>query len=90
MDQLVGFERLADVIVSALLQGLHRGFDGRVTGHDDDDEIRIRFVKAALQLDAIDPRHFDVEQRDVPGVRLKGIQCIVGAGDGLYGEAFLL
>ena len=63
---LVRIERLAHVVIGAVLQGCDCGFDRGVAGHHDDDQVGIHFVQPPLQFDAVGAAHLDVEQREVP------------------------
>ena len=66
MRDLVGIERLGDVVVGAVLERGDGGFDRGVAGHHDDDEIGIDLMHAALQFDAVGAAHLDVEQGEHP------------------------
>ena len=62
---LVGIERLVNVVVGAVLQGCDRRFHRCVAGHNDDQHVGVNFVKPPLQLDPIGPAHLDVDQGEV-------------------------
>src|ERR1019366_6870181 len=68
VGDLVGVEWLGHVVVGAILQRCDRGLDRGVAGHDDYQELRVDFVHAALQLDAIGAVHLDVDQRRIPAL----------------------
>jgi hypothetical protein len=54
--------RLEQVAKGALFQGLHRGFDLRVAGHEEHREIEIPRAHRPQQLQPVHPRHVDVAQ----------------------------
>jgi hypothetical protein len=61
MSNVIGIEWLGDVIVGAVFQGGHGGFDGSVAGHHDDEHVAVNFVHAPLQLHAVGAGHLDVD-----------------------------
>src|ERR1700687_1570580 len=61
VSDLIGIERLAHVVIGAVLQRGDRGFYRGVTCHHDDNQVRIHLVQAALQFDAVGAAHLDVE-----------------------------
>ncbi len=66
VGDVVGIERLGDVVIGAVLQRGHGGLDRGIAGHDDDEHFGIDLVHAALQFNAIRAAHFDIDQRQVP------------------------
>ena len=65
---LVRVEGLGHVVIGAVFQRRDRGFDRGIAGHDDHDELRIDFVHAALQLDAVGAVHLDIDQSRIPAL----------------------
>ncbi len=65
--ELVGPERLGQVVVGPGLQPLHRGLLARAGGQHDHRDVQGRLVGAqpAQQLEAVGPRHHHVGQHDV-------------------------
>ena len=63
MRHVVGIERLGDVVVRAVLERGDGRVDRGVAGHDDDQEVGVDLVQAALQLDAVGAAHANVDQR---------------------------
>ena len=45
-------KRLGDVVVGAELHGLHRGFDGAVSGHERDFSARQKFLGSLQKFEA--------------------------------------
>src|SRR5271165_1185696 len=82
MRDFVGIERLAYVVIRAVLQRGDRSFNRSVTGHHDDDEFRIEFVQTPLQFDAVGAAHFYVEQGDVPLIFGHAGEGVAGAFGG--------
>ena len=76
---LVGIERLVDVVVGAVLERGDRGLDRGVAGHDDDQHVGIDLVQAPLQFDAVGAAHLDVDQGDIEGLLGHARQRFVGA-----------
>ena len=66
MRDFVRIERLAHIVVGAILEGRDRGLHRGVAGHHDDDQVGIDLVQAALQFDAVGAAHLDVEQSAGP------------------------
>ncbi len=66
VGDLIGIERLSDIIVGPILERRDRGLNRRVAGHHDDDEVRIDFVHASLEFNAVGAAHFDVTKCCVP------------------------
>ena len=58
-------ERLGDVVVGAKFHGLHRGFDGSVTGHERDLGARQKLFYLLQKLKARHVRHHHVAQDHV-------------------------
>ena len=85
---LVGIERLVDVVVGAVLERGDGGLDRGVAGHDDDQHVGIDFVQAALQLDAIGAAHLDIDERDIEGLLGHAGERFVGALGGGHVVAF--
>jgi hypothetical protein len=75
---LVRVERLGHVVIRAVLQRGDGGFDRGIAGHDDDQQLGIDFVHAALQLDAIGAVHLDIDQRRIPALCRELGQRVVG------------
>ena len=86
---LVGIERLVDVVVGAILERGDGGLDRGVSGHDDDQHVGIDFVQAALQFDAIGAAHLDIDQSDIEGLLGHASERFVGALGGGHVVAFL-
>ena len=82
MGDLVGIERLGNVIVSAVLERRHGGFHRSISGHHDHDEIGIHLVHAPLKLDPIGAAHLDIDQSGVPGVLGQPRQGAIGVFGG--------
>ena len=89
MRDFVRIERLADVVVGAVLQRCDRGFDRGIARHHDDDQIGIHLMQAALQFDAVGAAHLDVEQGQVPFVLGHARERVAGAFGGSDLVAFL-
>ena len=62
--QLVGMERLGDVVVGAEVEALGL-VGGRALGGQQDDRDRTALAQLAHDLDAVEVGHDDVEQDDV-------------------------
>ena len=48
--QLVEAEGFGDIVVGAILHGLHRGLHCAVAGHNDDDSLRTAFLDATKRV----------------------------------------
>ena len=75
---LVRVQRFSHVVIGAVLQGCDRGLNRGVPGHDNYHELRVDFVHAALQFDAVGAVHFDIHQGRVPALFRQPGQCVVG------------
>jgi hypothetical protein len=62
---LVVVERLGQVVVGAALHGLHGGAHAAVGGHDDHRGVGRGLAQLGQRLEAVDPGHADVEERQV-------------------------
>ena len=81
--QLVGVERLGDVVVGAEVEALGL-VGGRALGRQQDDGDRAPLAELAHDLDAVEVGHDDVEQDDVrPDLLglLEGLLAAVGGDD---------
>ena len=86
--QLVGVERLGDVVVGAEVEAL-RLVGGRALGREEDHRHRALLAELAHDLDPVEVRHDDVEEDDV-GADLLGLgEGVLAAGRGDDPEALL-
>ena len=86
--ELVGVERLGDVVVGAEVEALGL-VGGRALGRQQDDRDRPLLAELAHDLDAVEVRHDDVEQDDVGADFLRLGERILAAGRGDDAEALL-
>ncbi len=76
MREFIRIHGFGDVVVGALLQRPHRRLHGRVSGHDDHGQARVRLFQPALQFHPIHAGHLDIEQSQVeraPRQRRQGL-----------------
>jgi hypothetical protein len=64
VEEIVGIERLDDVVVGPFAQALAHGFQGLEAGHHDDLDVGVELLEALEQLDAGEPGHLDVGQHE--------------------------
>ena len=88
MRDFVRIERLADIVIGAVLQRGDRGFHRGIAGHHDDDQVGIHLMQAALQFDAVGAAHLDVEQSEVPFILGHAGERVAGAFGGADLVAF--
>ena len=93
VSDLIGIERLVDIVVRAIFQRCDGRFDRGVTGHDNDQHVGTDFVQAALQLDAVGATHLDIDESNVESLLSHTCESVTGAlGSShvitLFGEPF--
>ena len=86
--ELVGVERLGDVVVGAEVEAL-RLVGGRALGGQQDDRDGTPFTELAHDLDTVEVGHHDVEQDDVRADLFGLGQGLFTAAGGDYAEALL-
>ena len=84
--QLVGMERLGDVVVGAEVEALGL-VGGRALGGQQDDRHRPALAQLAHDLDAVEVGHDDVEQDDVGPDLLGLLERLLAAAGGDDAEA---
>ncbi len=82
VGDLVGVEGFGYVVIGAVFQRHDGGLDGGVAGHDDDDELGVDLVHAALEFDAIGAVHFDIDQSCIPALFGELSQRVGGVFEG--------
>ena len=55
-------ERLGDVVFRAALDGVHRGFDGCIPGHDDDRDIRVASPQLRGEAETVRHGHDQIDE----------------------------
>ena len=68
--QFVEAEGLGEVIIGAVLHGLHRRLDRAVPGHHHYDRIGTAGLDLMQRLEATHARQFQIEQNDVDAMRV--------------------
>ncbi len=84
--ELVGMERLGDVVVGAQVEALGL-VAGRALGGQQDDRHRAPLAQLAHDLDAVEVGHDDVEQDDVRAELLRLLERFLAAPRGDDAEA---
>ena len=87
--QVVGIDRLRDVVEGAFLQGLDCGVHGGEGRDHDDNDVLACLPDALQELNAVHAGHLDIHKHDVPGACLQLPQCGGGAFRGVNAEAVL-
>ena len=88
--QIIGVERLGDVVVGPVLQRLDGSLNRSVAGHDDDDNFRIDLANLAVQLETVHAGHLDIQQRQIPALARQLQQRLARAGGRLDHVALFL
>ena len=83
-QNLVQLERLQEIIEGTRLHGFQGRLHGRLTGHDDADQLRIDFKGLAEQLDAVHFRHHQVAEQEIEVLGAQQRQTFGGRGRGPY------
>jgi hypothetical protein len=81
---VVGVERLDEIVVGPLLHRLHGGVDRRVGRHDDDQHLGRRLVDFVHQLDSVHAGHLQIHQHQVPVSLGEAFQRLPAALHGLH------
>jgi hypothetical protein len=81
--QFVEDQRLGEVVVCALLQGLDRRRDRRIAGHHDHLDRLVVLADLPEQIEAVHVRHPDVRDQGVENLRADQLERLRGgAGAG--------
>ncbi len=87
---VVGIERLGDVVVGAVLERRDGRLDRGIAGHDDDAHLGLQLVHPPLELDSVGPSHLDVDEGEVPFPFREARERVVRAFGGPDFIAFFL
>ena len=71
-------ERLSDVIVSAILHGLHRGLNCAVASDDNDDDVGSSLPNLVQSFQTPGSWQLQIEQNDIDGIALKHTISVLG------------
>jgi hypothetical protein len=88
--QLLGVERLLDVVVGALLHRLYGGIHRGLTGDDDALGGNLPLLQLAQQREAVEPRHLQVGEYDAVPVHGELVERLLAVGDDLDAVARVL
>ena len=89
-QDLVGLERLDQVVLGPQPGGLDRGADGAIRGHHDHADLRVLGLQLAHDLYAVHARQALVGQREVDVLALEEVQRLLAAARGQDLEALEL
>ena len=65
LAERVGFDRFQEVAERAALESLHRGFDARQAGHEQDGQVGIEAVRGSHHVESARARHREIGHDDV-------------------------
>jgi hypothetical protein len=75
------FERLGEIIASAAPDRFHCGVDGRVGGHDHQDQAAVRRQKFGDEIESIAGSKAKIEKCEIVGLLRHQCQRVVGSAD---------